>query len=227
MFSWMRTRPNKPSPRMASRGALRCERLEERVCLDFGSGEGGQSQVPPGDNPPVLTANDVEYIQGRTVRLSGNVVDEFPDSVVVVIDGVVMSSATANTSGNFTTDDEASSLGNLTIQAVDIYGQWSNTVLITLERNPPEVVELFFEEGAFNWYTFYTTVTGPATEELEMVFTGVVESLNAVMINVDEYGLGFVDVQLQDPPNDSGTALGTVTDAWGQSADMFVAVERH
>ncbi|HEY8505737.1 MAG TPA: hypothetical protein VIL46_14225 [Gemmataceae bacterium] len=217
--------PRQEKIRASRRVLLRVERMEERITPDFGTGPG---EIEFDLQPPVLSLNPVEYEHQRWVRFTGTVADQSPATVVVIFDGVVTGTTHPDAEGNFDITLQASSLGQVNVQARDENQNYSQSVPVTLTSNRPRIENFVFIEGSANFGAFRGTVVDEDPLGLEVTFqsTGVT-SIDGQSVAVDVPDGSFEKVvQLLAPPGDMGEVYAKVTDWWGLESDVVVEIVR-
>jgi virginiamycin B lyase len=170
------------------------------------------------ESPPTVTLS-VTYLSGRTVTLSGQVVDDNPGSLTVTFSGTVVGTVVTNADGTFSGTFEATALGDLQASTTDGQGLVSNPATITLTSNPPQISDFTGGSDVARVWTFEGKVNDESPAGLIIHFGGI-PSLENKTTTVQADGTFEFTVTLA--PGERGTATATTTDWWGLNSNEAI-----
>jgi hypothetical protein len=165
-------------------------------------------QVTLSSATPSVTLS-VSWGAGNQVVVSGQVTDPDPQDSTVTIAGPVSATLTPDAQGAFSATVAASYLGNITTQAVDVWGQASSTATMDLTTAAPGVT-LAISYGAGAQVTLTGHVTSQDPQDSKVSFSGPVTGW------VQPNASGNFSYTAQ--ASGIGTVQAIATDVWGQSS---------
>ena len=174
------------------------------------------SMIDLSANAPQLSLN-VSYGEGRTITLSGSVVDQDQGELTVSLTGCVVAQVHTNADGTFSLTTQATGLGPVTASTVDLWGQASNDATVMLTSSPPVIDQFTAINNGNRWWTFEGHVTAPSPAGMVMQLGGLPSLANAT---AQVGGGGFFSYVVQLAPNESGVATAQTTDWWGQQSNQ-------
>ena len=178
--------------------------------------------APPTNQAPTLTLN-ISYGTQRMVILTGQVLDENPDGLVINFGGVVSGSTVANADGTFWVELEASALGEIYGYTTDAFGLSSNTATVAVISDAPTITNMTCVEGINGIWTFRGYVTDESANGLTVYFAGL-DSVANQTATVQADGWFTLIVTLQ--PGENGTVTAYTTDWWGQYSNTAYYIVR-
>lgn len=194
------SRTRKPLARRST--TLRLERLEDRLCLSTVAQEG-------------ITLN-VTYLPGKEAILSGHL-SSYGNPIAnepINLTGVVKTSATTDSQGNYSITVGIPQLGNE--MAADANGK-SNTALFTLQGGSPTIQDFTaVAEGNGVWLFSGSVTNAPA--QGEVVNFGGITPLEgqSTAVNADGSFAFYATV----PSGQGGIATAEAVDWWGDTSEI-------
>ncbi len=125
------------------------------------------------DSAPSVSLSASPTGSGRMVHLSGSVGDAAANGMTVSFSGVVSGSTTADASGNFSFDAEASGLGDVTASVTDPWGQ-GGSADSSVDVEAPAVSLTVSQTGNGKEVMVSGGVTGTGTNGITVNLSGVV-----------------------------------------------------
>jgi len=150
---------------------------------------------------------------GRTVQLSGFVMEDHAASVTVSFSGVMTGSVTVSANHSFTFTAQASALGDVKAIGVDDQGLTSNIALANLTSVTPTVMLSTMQMGTQT--TINGQVNAPDPGGLTVILTGT--PIGSVTTNAQ----GFFSLTIDASTAAAITAM--TTDEWGQNSNIAQA----
>lgn len=209
MFDFLFAQPRSAKTRRANRRKFQFESLETRNC---------PSGMPMGPmEPPMISMNPAQVGTGQTVNISGQVQDFNPGGLPaqVTLSGVVAATVTTDSSGGFSYQGPASSLGTVIATATDADGLSSPQPTSTSVVDPGPTLTSFsitYVPGSGNEFTVSGDVQSPSGLSLPVTFAGCGLGVRSINAN------GSFSVQTTAAG--SGTVTATATDVWGVSTSV-------
>ncbi|HXG09504.1 MAG TPA: hypothetical protein VNK04_06915 [Gemmataceae bacterium] len=198
-------RGQRPAPVWRARLAVEC--LEARNC--------------PSAPEITLTVTIVDH-PNRIVRLSGTVTDENPATVAISFSGAVLGSATPDSSGRYSVDFQAETLGTVYAEAVD--EEWLTDVASAQVASQAPVISDFAAVWLFgNVWKFRGRVTDEHAVGLGVLLGGI-PSLRGVTATVNSDGWFEATVELA--PDEEGTVTAQTWDWWDLESNVAEALIR-
>jgi hypothetical protein len=172
----------------------------------------------PTDANPFITFT-VTYGQQRQIMIIGKVYDESPGGRTVTISGMASGTATTDPAGNFCLALTATGLGTISASTTDPAGNASNTPIVTLTSNAPQITNFTGSEEQGDWYEFTGRVLDESPTGLTLYLGGAPVSLSGASCTVRSDGTFDFRVQLTGTTTDDGVATAMVTDWWGLTSN--------
>lgn len=165
--------------------------------------------------PPEIDNLTVEATgQGKQVTVAGSVSATSPGGLAVSFSGsagLSATSATTDSSGNFSLTTTASQLGEVDATVTDIWGETSSVAASSLSVMPPQIEGFGAIDIGNGEWEFEGTVAGPGPADDSVQLSG----MTSASVTPDSNGNFSVTVYLGDYP--SGVEYASATDIWGQS----------
>ncbi len=168
---------------------------------------------------PTLTLN-LAYNSGKSVTLSGQVTANTNANLTVTFSGQVTGTTVTNSSGGYSKTADASALGTVSAYVVDVWGQQSSTVQVTIASNAPSIVNFTATNNGGNVWTIEGQVQDESAPGLIVHLSSAIPALASVDVTVGNDGWFVYTVQLQ--PGDSGGVSAVTTDWWGLTSNTAV-----
>lgn len=175
------------------------------------------------DTPPEINNLGIEPTgQGNQVEITGSVTAgdfagltvDFSGSV-----GVATTSTTADANGDFDLLTTASSLGNLTATATDVWGTQSSPWSTMFSVPPPQLSQLTIVDMGNGVWELSGIVSGMDLADDTIQFSGIASGT----ATVNEDG-SFATELLMNGQNPSGDEYAVATDIWRQQSNQVVAM---
>jgi hypothetical protein len=176
--------------------------------------------LPQIDAPSGLTMS-VSYGSGKTVTLSGKVTDPDTADCTVMFSGVVNGSCSVDSNGDYSFLTSADALGDVSATVSDCWGQvGAAAASLTLSVDAPTVTIIAAQDDDGSW-TFAGTVSGPDITSVTLTLSGL-PSMEGVQTGINNDGDYALTITLGS--DETGSAIATVVDAWGQQSDCVAIV---
>ncbi|MGE3808886.1 MAG: SMP-30/gluconolactonase/LRE family protein [Gemmataceae bacterium] len=165
---------------------------------------------------PSLTLH-VTMLTQQMIELSGVVTDENPELASVEFSGVASGTVSPDAAGNFSFTTNATGLGDVIAQALDIEGLLSAPVDDQVTSNAPQIINFSATEHAERVWSFHGKIIDESPGGLSVSFSGL-PSLQGQSTLADAAGNFNLIVRLQ--PGEGGTVAAVTTDWWGLQSNQ-------
>ncbi|MCI0680776.1 MAG: hypothetical protein L0Y71_01620 [Gemmataceae bacterium] len=199
------------SPRSSFRPRL--EALESRDCP---SGTDMPPPAPPPMNMPPMISFSIAPAGPTAFTLSGSVMDEAPDGMIVHFSGAYTGSTLVGSDGSFSVTVTPNELGAVTAECTDAQGLAAQPVQQSCMSLAP-MISLSATRLVNNLWAFSGTVSDEHAAGLTVRFGGL-PSLVGKYATVTAQGSYSLTVELAQ--GEEGTASAQTTDWWGIDSNL-------
>ena len=148
---------------------------------------------------------------GKQITVTGHVTDALPGYASVSLSGVASATATVNTDGNFSITTTAESLGGLSLQAKDIWDQFSAAATASIQSATPVMGTLTVRQQSGSYWTIDGAITDDqSVVGLIVVFGGVLQGTTITVGSGGTFSYTF------SYSGSSNLITASTQDWWGQ-----------
>jgi hypothetical protein len=181
-------------------------------------GDTAQETCDIQDQPPQITSLSIIATgQGKQVDVSGTVSSQTSESLSVNLSGsagLAVSSTTTDDYGNFNLVTTATSLGDISAVATDIWGVASSPMSATLMVQAPQISNLNAINLGNGEWEIQGSIMGPDVADDSVQLSGVAPGSGS------PDGSGSFSIIVQAGSYPTGTEYAVATDIWGQTSNQ-------